>query len=90
MYKKVTVPNAFSPNKDGINDTWRIDAIEAYPDADIRVFNRYGQVVFTTKSNSKFWDGTYNNAELPIGTYYYVIDLKYGLPPLKGWVALLK
>lgn len=90
VFKKVGVPNAFSPNKDGINDTWRLEAIDAYPDADVRVFNRYGQLVFITKSNTKLWDGTYNNLPLPVGTYYYVIDLKYGLPKLSGWVALLR
>lgn len=90
VFKKVTIPNAFSPNNDGINDTWKIEAIEAYPDADIKVFNRYGQPVFATKSNTKLWDGTYNNLPLPVGTYYYVIDLKYGLPKLSGWVALLR
>lgn len=90
VFTKVTVPNAFSPNLDGINDTWRIDGIEAYPDADVRVFNRYGQAVFSTKSSSKYWDGKYNNTDLPVGTYYYIIDLKYGLPQLKGWVAVLR
>jgi len=90
VFKKVIVPNAFSPNKDGINDTWQLVAIDAYPDADINVFNRYGQAVFTSHGYNKPWDGTYNNDPLPVGTYYYVIDLKFGLPKLKGWVAILR
>lgn len=90
VFKKVIVPNAFSPNKDGINDTWQLLAIDAYPDAEINVFNRYGQVVFTSHGYNKPWDGTYNNKLLPVGTYYYVINLKFGLPKLKGWVAILR
>jgi gliding motility-associated-like protein len=90
VFKKVIVPNAFSPNKDGINDTWQLVAIDAYPDAEIDVFNRYGQAVFTSHGYNKPWDGTYNNNPLPVGTYYYVIDLKFGLPKLKGWVAILR
>lgn len=90
VFKKVTVPNAFSPNKDGINDTWQIVAINAYPDAEVNVFNRYGQVVFTSHGYNNPWDGTYNKNPLPVGTYYYVIDLKSGLPKLKGWLAILR
>ena len=90
VFKKVIVPNAFSPNNDGINDTWQLVSIEAYPDAEINVFNRYGQTVFTSHGYNKHWNGTYNNVPLPVGTYYYVIDLKFGLPKLKGWVAILR
>jgi len=90
VFKKVIVPNAFSPNKDGINDTWQLVAIDAYPDAEINIFNRYGQAVFTSHGYNKPWDGNYNNNPLPVGTYYYVIDLKFGLPKLKGWVAILR
>ncbi len=91
VYKKVNVPNAFSPNNDGINDVWRIEELTAYPDADIIVFNRYGQAIFYEKGYSKPWDGTYNDKPLPFGTYYYVIDLKADvLPKLNGWVMILR
>ena len=90
VFKKVIVPNAFSPNKDGINDEWRLTGIEAYPDADIAIFNRYGNPVFSERGYNKPWNGTYNNNPLPLGTYYYVIDLKFGLPKLTGWVMILK
>lgn len=90
VFKKVIVPNAFSPNKDGINETWKLTAIEAYPDADVTVFNRYGHTVFSSHGYATPWDGTYNNNPLPVGTYYYVINLKFGLPVLKGWVMILR
>jgi gliding motility-associated-like protein len=48
VYKNVIVPNAFSPNGDGINDTWQIEALSAYPNAEVLVFNREGKIVFTS------------------------------------------
>jgi gliding motility-associated-like protein len=90
VFKKVDVPNAFSPNRDGINDTWQIPALSAYPDASVSVFNRYGQAIFASKGSYTAWDGRYNNSDLPVGTYYYIIDLKYGLPLKKGWVTILR
>jgi len=89
VYKKVTVPNAFSPNGDGINDVWNIKNLITYPDAQIQVFNRYGQVVFEANGYAQPWDGKYNGSHLPGGTYYYVIDLKNNLPKLSGWVFIV-
>jgi len=90
VFKKILIPNAFSPNGDGINDTWKIGQLEDYPDAVISVFNRYGQTVFLSKGAYTPWSGTYNQSPLPVGTYYYIIDPKFGLPVLKGWVAILR
>jgi len=89
VLEKVFVPNAFSPNGDGINDTWHIEKLNTYPEADLYVFNRYGQAVYKGKGNSKAWNGTFNGRPLPFGTYYYLIDLKNGLPKLSGWVEIL-
>jgi gliding motility-associated-like protein len=90
VYKKVTIPNAFSPNGDGINDTWNIQALDTYPEADVTVFNRYGSIVFNKKGYKIPWNGTYDNQPLPVGTYYYVIDLKNNTPKLSGWVLIVK
>jgi len=89
VLQKVNIPNAFSPNGDGINDTWAIQKLITYPDADLFVFNRYGQPVFHSKGYYKPWDGSYNGQRLPFGTYYYMIDLKNGLPKLSGWVQIV-
>lgn len=91
VYKTIVIPNAFSPNGDGINDTWKIEKLETYPTADVNVFNRYGQLVFHSTGYGKTWDGTYNGQPLPVGTYYYTIDLKigFGTNP-SGWVVILR
>ncbi|HEX8331286.1 MAG TPA: PKD domain-containing protein [Segetibacter sp.] len=84
------VPNAFSPNKDGINDTWNIQFLETYPGAIIEVFNRYGQLVYKSTGYPKQWDGTYNGVALPVGVYYYIINPKNGRKQLTGSVTILK
>ncbi len=90
VYKKIIVPNSFSPNGDGVNDSWNIEALFTYPESELTVFNRYGQVVFKSKGYDKPWRGTSNGITLPTGTYYYTIDLKNGTPKLSGWVLLVK
>ncbi|MES2110096.1 MAG: gliding motility-associated C-terminal domain-containing protein [Bacteroidota bacterium] len=90
VYKKVTIPNTFSPNSDGINDTWNIEALVTYPESTTMVYNRYGKLVFKSTGYTKNWDGTYNGIVLPAGTYYYVIDLKNGTSKLAGWVFIVK
>ena len=90
VYKKITIPNTFSPNGDGINDYWNIDALFTYPESITRVFDRYGRQVFQSAGYSQPWDGTSNGKPLPAGTYYYIVDLKNGQPKLSGWVLIAK
>ena len=90
VYKKITIPNVFSPNGDGINDTWNILQLNTYPEADLSVFNRYGQKVYESAGYANQWDGKLKGKHLPLGTYYYIIDLKNGLKPFSGWVMILK
>jgi len=90
VFKKITIPNAFSPNGDGINDRWDIEALITYPESITQVFDRYGQRVFQSTGYAAPWDGTSNGKPLPAGTYYYIIDLKDGQPKLSGWVLMLK
>jgi gliding motility-associated-like protein len=87
---KISVPNAFSPNGDGINDTWVITNLSANPGATVDVYNRYGQLVFHSDNANKAWDGTLNGNPLPLGTYYYVIDLKDNEKKIAGSVTIFK
>ena len=90
VLKGPEVPNAFSPNGDGINDVWKIKYLEDYPGATIQVFNRFGQVVFFEVGYVKAWDGTYQGKPLPIGTYYYIINPKNGRQTISGAVTIIK
>lgn len=87
----INVPNAFTPNGDGVNDTWEIELIDIYPEAQIEIYNRWGDMVyFASKGYSKPWDGTFKGRELPIDSYFYVIDLKNGRHPVSGDITIIK
>ena len=86
----IYVPTAFSPNNDRLNDTWRIDALLALPNARVLIFNRYGKIIFESTGSNAVWDGTYKGNALPSGAYAYMIDLKNGKPLLKGMVMLVR
>lgn len=86
----IEIPNAFTPNGDGVNDLWHIEALQAYPGCTVSIFNRTGALVYNSVNYSKPWDGTLNGQKLPVGTYYYVIDLKNGRKPLSGYVTIIR
>ncbi len=90
VLKKPVVPNAFSPNGDGINDTWVIKYLDSYPAAEVSVFNRYGQLVYHTIGYNRPWDGTYNGRPLPVATYYWIIDPKSGRTQMSGSVTIIR
>lgn len=90
VYKKIEVPNAFSPNGDGINDTWNIVALQTYATAELSIFARSGQMVYHSTGYNKQWDGKYNGSPLPIGTYYYIIDLKNATPVKSGSITIIR
>jgi len=71
------IPNAFSPNGDGLNDVWLIDGIDSYPESKVRVFNRWGATVYNSSGGYREpWNGKDNGQFLSQSAYYYVIELK--------------
>lgn len=84
------IPNIFSPNHDGINDTWNIKHLSDFPNSTLSVFNRYGQKVFNSVGYPNPWDGNYQGTPLPLATYYYIIDLKNGYKILSGSITLIR
>lgn len=86
----LSIPNTFSPNDDGINDTWVIHNINLYPDCFMQIFNQWGTMVFESQSYSQAWDGTYMGNPLPIGTYYYILSFTESLETLKGTITIIK
>jgi gliding motility-associated-like protein len=90
VLKTPVIPNAFSPNGDGINDTWIIRYLDSYPGVDVQLFDRYGQLVYHNVGYSIPWNGTKNGIPLPVGTYYYIIDRKVALNKLIGSVTIIR
>lgn len=85
------IADTFSPNGDGINDVWRIPGLTGLSDFEIKIFNRQGNMVFYTKNQAKDFDGKYNNVDLPVGIYYYVIELKNNnCKGLNGSIMLIR
>ncbi len=84
------IKTGITPHVDGLNDTWKIEDIEDYPNAKVEIFDSWGKRVFYSEGYQREWDGTRDNEELPTGTYYYVIDLNNGGTPIKGTVTLLR
>jgi len=84
--------SGFTPNGDGINDFWDIDNVIYYPNITVEVYNRWGAQVFSSKgyASEKRWDGTYKGKDVPIGTYYYVIQLNDGSKPITGHVTIVR
>jgi len=68
-------PDGFTPNGDGINDTWVIDNIFLFPNCMVEVYDRWGILLFHSDGYNTPWDGLYKGKDLPVGTYYYIIDL---------------
>jgi len=85
----VQLPNAFTPNGDGINDTWAITGLTNDPSVLIQVYNRYGTEVYKSKGYTAAWNGTYNGNKLPAGVYYYIISAKNGKQTLSGSVTII-
>ena len=76
------IPTAFTPNGNSVNEFWELPSIdEAYPKNVVRIYNRWGNMLYEHDSAvdgpyvDDPWDGTYNNEPLPVGSYFYIIDL---------------
>ncbi len=90
VLKAPKVPNTFTPNGDGINETWKIEYLDSYPNNKVQVFTRTGQLVFESKGYKTPWDGRFNSKPLPFDTYYYVIEPANGRKPITGYVTIVK
>jgi len=62
----------------------------AFPQCVITVYNRDGQLIYTDTGYTRAWDGKYHGKPLPLGTYYYIIDLKSKLPNMSGSVTIIR
>jgi len=84
------IPNAFSPNGDGINDTWNIRHLSDYAQSTIDIFDRYGRIVYKATGYNTPWDGKLSGKDLPVGTYYYIIRPGSGRKVTTGSVTILR
>jgi len=89
--QEFTVYDAFSPNGDQKNDVWWVKNIKKYPDAVVKIFNRWGNLIYESeKGYPKPWDGKFEGEPVPPGAYYYIIQLGQGLTPKSGSITLVR
>src|SRR5699024_8153115 len=69
-------PKFFTPNADGINDTWNIGDLKDNPEAIIYIFDRYGKLLKSIKPNGNGWDGTFNDKQMPSNDYWFKAEYK--------------
>jgi gliding motility-associated-like protein len=74
-FTSLIITNTFSPNRDRFNDTWGVPGLRFYEGVRISVFDRVGTRMFYTENPDIRWDGTYNGKDMPVGTYYWVIEV---------------
>jgi gliding motility-associated-like protein len=88
----VGIPNIFSPDGDGINELWNITRITLYPEAEVIIMNRWGEVVWkSAKGYPEPWDGRASNGKvLPMDSYHYAIDLHNGEKPIVGHISIVR
>jgi gliding motility-associated-like protein len=86
----IEIPNTFTPNDDGKNDTWNLD-FSRYSDSKLLVFSKWGREVFGTADKLVRWDGASpGGAKLPNGVYYYTLELNGGEISQSGYITLLR
>jgi gliding motility-associated-like protein len=81
--------NSFTPNGDGINDLWVLPGLESDRTATVQVYNRFGQLVFSSYGYTTPWDGNHQGSKLPQGTYFYKISVRSGKQVVSGVVTLI-
>ena len=93
----LTIHDKFSPNGNGENEVFYIDCIESYPNNKLEVYNRWGNIVYSKKGYDNTFNGISNgravinkDERLPVGTYYYVLDLGDGSPARVGWMYIVR
>jgi gliding motility-associated-like protein len=88
VFIDVGIPNFFTPNGDGFNDTWYIPFLFSEPETEIFIYDRFGNSVIQYKAGDNEWDGTVDGRKMPEGTYWYVIKIPGQNKPFKGPVTI--
>ena len=90
VQKVLLIPNTFTPNGDGANDTWVVTNLERFPGSTLRIFDRWGQMVLESTNYDQSWQGRFQGKDLPEDTYFYLIDKGNGDPPRRGSLTIIR
>ncbi len=93
VLENIIVTNTFSPNGDGVNDTWYIQGLTNYPNNEVKIYSRWGQLVYEARNfgEQKAWDGRVGGAQLQESVYFYILELNdEDSTQIKGSITLLR
>ena len=85
------IPDIFTPNNDNSNDTWSLEDTFLYSDSEIKIYGRYGRLIFHSVGYNLPWDGKNREGkDVPDGAYFYAIEIGHGFDPIKGTVTIIR
>ena len=85
------IPNVFTPNSDNINDTWNLEDTYLYNDSKVKIYGRFGKLIFQSVGYNEKWDGKNDEGiDVPDGVYFYVIEIGNGFDDIIGTVTILR
>lgn len=91
VFRDIYIPGALAPNGDGLNDTWNIPALAAFPSFTLQVYNRLAQLVYESRNRFQPWDGYFRGEPQAAGTYIYVLNLnRPGRTLIRGTLMLVR
>lgn len=86
----LVIPNTFTPNNDGTNDVWKIRNIDFHPNSRLEIYSRWGTKLYETVGYQNDWSGVHNGKNLPVDTYFYVIQFNDEQKPKKGPLTIIR
>jgi|GEM_PF-6392521 len=86
----VQAENFITPNGDGVNDTWVVKNIDAYPNHTLSIYDRSGKELYKVRNYKNDWDGNFNGMPLTGGTYYYIIRFDQNPRVVKGFITVVR
>lgn len=86
----ISIPKFFTPNNDGNNDNWIIRGLVFYPNAEVKIYDRYGKLLKQLNATKSFWDGTINGEKLIADDYWYIFKIDENSPEVKGHFAMIR
>jgi gliding motility-associated-like protein len=86
----LVIPQIITPNGDGFNDTWIITNIDIYPNAEMKIYTRWGKLIYKSRNvSAEPWDGRFNGKLMPTDSYHYILFLGDGSKPRSGVISLI-
>jgi len=86
----IEIFNTFTPGNDQVNNTWGVQELRFYNGVRIQLFDQGGILLFATENPDLKWDGSYQGKEMPVGTYYWVVEVKETGETRRGMLNLIR